>query len=165
MGARIEIAPTIDTLGHPGFEALFGAAVGIPVNFKGRSRHFARARAGLGAGAFAPIPGGFFTSAIDLDYLYWAGGDKGPSMHVVAGLRSSIRTAPNSDKAPSFYGFGGRFAIMPAVYANEAGWLVRHLTIGPELRIEGLWSNPPGSGRAIVGLPLVVEISGLAAGD
>src|SRR5512146_1200305 len=84
---RLELAPTIDTGGHAGFEVAIGGGIGMPLDFHGRSHHYFQTRVGLGGGLDGESRSGMFTTAADVDYIYWAE----PRMDVRGGLRLSYR--------------------------------------------------------------------------
>ncbi len=158
---RAAIGPTIDSQGKVGVETTFGLGIGTPVDFRGRSHHFLQVMPSLGGGLDSRTHKGIFRLAGDVDYLYWASS----SMDVRTGLRLSYRTIPGAPEAAGLYGVGGHLAFLPVVSGDEEGWLVRHFCIGPELQVEYLWSDPAGSSRSLISLPLVVDLTFLGAGD
>ena len=87
---RVETTPTIDTGGRPGFESMFSLGIGMPLDFHGRSHHYAQARAALGGRLDGRTARGMFVVAGDVDYIYWAE----PHLDVRAGLRASFATIP-----------------------------------------------------------------------
>lgn len=153
---RVELAPVVDSQGRGGFESTVGLGVGLPLDYGGRSRHYIQARASAGGGVDSASRAPMFTSALDADYLYWAG-----RLDLRAGLRLSYRSTADT----KLYGLGARLGISPVVWGDESGWLVSHVCVGPELRVESLWSDPGGASRALFSAPLVVEANFLGAGD
>jgi hypothetical protein len=153
---RVELAPSFDTGGRPGFESTLALGVGLPLDFHGRSHHFIQARAALGGGYDGESRGGVLVTAADVDYIHWAE----PHMDVRAGLRLSYRSTSDA----KLYGLGARLGLLPIVLHHDGGWLVSHLCVGPELRFEHLWSDQ-GTTRGLFSLPLVLEGNFLGAGD
>lgn len=154
---RLEIAPAVDTQGRAGFESALGLGVGMPLDHRGRSHHFFQVRGSAGGGLDGATRGPMFATALDADYLHWAE----PRMDVRAGLRLSYRSA-GDDK---LYGLGARLGLLPIVRADDGGWLLSHLCIGPELRLERIFGDPDRASRGLFSLPLVIEGNFLAAGD
>lgn len=159
--ARIELTPTMDTDGGSGFESMFSLGVGMPLDYAGRSHHYVQALGGLGGGAGGAIGSGYFGAATAFDYIYWAE----PSMDLRAGLRLTYRGVPTDHEALDLYGLGGHFALLPMVLGDAGSWIPIHLGVGPEFRLEHVWLSPKGAGRNVFSLPLVIEVSALAAGD
>jgi hypothetical protein len=54
---------------------------------------------------------------------------------------------------------------LPTLYENNGGWLLFHVCLGPELRMEYRWGDAVGTGGGLFSLPLVAELNFLAAGD
>lgn len=154
---RLETAPTLDTGGRPGFESLVSLGVGLPLDFRGRSHHFIQARAAVGGGVDGQTARGMFVAVTDLDYIYWAE----PRLDLRAGLRLSYRNTGDA----KLFGLGGRLGLLPIVHGDDANWLVWHFCLGPELRIESLWSDSTGAQRGLFSVPLIAELNFLAAGD
>jgi hypothetical protein len=153
---RVELSPTLDTGGHVGFEGALSLGLGLPLDYRGRSHHFFQARPGIGGGVEPASHAPMVLAHADVDYVYWAE----PRMDVRAGMRLSYRGTRDA----KLWGFGGRLGLLPMVWANDGNWLVSHLCVGPELRLEHV-SADPGGGRGIFSVPLVVEGNFLAAGD
>lgn len=158
---RIELSPTADTEGGAGFESMFSIGVGWPLDFSGRSHHYVQALGAVGGGYGGAIGSGYFASGAALDYIHWAE----PNMDIRAGLRFSYRGVPADEEALDLYGFGGHFALIPMVLGDAGGWLPVHVGVGPELRLEHVWISPTGADRNVFSLPLVIEVTALAAGD
>ncbi|MFO0758883.1 MAG: hypothetical protein U0359_20490 [Byssovorax sp.] len=158
---RAAVGPTLDGQGKPGVEASFGLGIGTPLDFHGRSRHYLQVMPSLGGGLEGRSRRGQFRAAADVDYIYWAGS----RMDFRAGMRLSYRSVPNDDTAPGLYGLGGHFGLLPVIVGDESGWLVTHFSIGPELHVEYLWSDPAGASRPLVSLPLAIDLTFLGAGD
>jgi hypothetical protein len=154
---RVELSPTIDTGGKPGFESVLSLGVGMPLDFRGRSHHYFQVRGGAGGGYEGASHAGMFVGALDVDYLYWAE----PRLDVRAGLRLSHRRTSRDEK---LYGLGARLGLIPIVLHDDASWIVSQLAIGPELRLEHLWSDPDKP-RGQFSVPLVIEGNFLGAGD
>jgi len=154
---RLELTPTLDTGGRPGFESTFGVGVGLPLDYHGRSHHFIQTRGSLGGGFDGQSRSGMFVTAADVDYIHWAE----PRMDVRAGMRLSYRNTATG----KLYGFGGRLGLLPIVLKNDGNWIVAHLCVGPELRLEGLWGDADRASRGLFSLPLVIEGNFLGAGD
>jgi hypothetical protein len=158
---RLEIAPTIDGEGHAGVESMVSIGVGMPLDLSRRSHHYVQAQGSLGGGLDGRTKDGMFMTAASVDYIYWAE----PSLDIRAGARFAYRKLPESSGAPNVFGLGGRLAILPVVVGDTSNWIVAHFCLGPELRIESLWSDPAGAERSLFSLPLVGELTLLAAGD
>jgi len=154
---RLELAPTLDTGGHPGFEVALGGAIGMPLDYRGRSHHFIQVRPSIGGGLDGATRRGMVVAATDVDYIYWAE----PRMDVRGGLRLSYRRVEDT----KLYGLGARLGLLPIVTGNDGSWLVAHLCVGPELRFENLWGDPGSASRGLFSVPLVIEGNFLAAGD
>jgi hypothetical protein len=159
--ARLAVAPTIDGEGHPGFEATLGVGVGAPLDFHGPSHHFLQATGGLGGGVDGRTRKAELVTTGGLDYLYWAA----PRLEVRGGLRASYRRVESVPVPTGLVGFGGHLGLLPVVIGNAAGPGAYHLCVGPELHAEWLHSDPPGASRALLSLPLIVELTVLTAGD
>jgi hypothetical protein len=158
---RVDMAPTVDSDGHAGFESTFSIGIGTPVDFNGRSHHYIQTLGSIGGGLDGATSSGSFVSTLSLDYIYWAE----PIMDIRTGLRFAYRSTPGVDDSPLLYGFGGQIGVLPIVVGADGSWLPVHICLGPELRLEHMWSNPDGHDRSLFSLPLVAEINFLAAGD
>lgn len=158
---RVDLAPTIDTDGKPGFESTLSIGAGMPLDYSGRSHHYVQALGSFGGGYAGTTAAGVLETAATVDYIYWAE----PSMDVRVGSRFTYRTTPGNDTAPSLYGLGGHVALMPIVWGDDNSWMLVHFCLGPELRLERLWSDPSGGARGLFSAPLVAEFNLLAAGD
>lgn len=159
--ARLAVAPTIDSDGRPGFEATVGIGVGLPLDFHGPSHHFLQATGSVGGGLDGRTKKTELVTTGGLDYLYWAA----PRLEVRGGLRASYRRVESVPVATGLVGFGGHLGLLPVVIGNADGPGAYHLCLGPELHAEWLHSDPPGGSRALLSLPLVVELTVLTAGD
>ena len=158
---RIAVAPTIDGDGHPGVESTFGVGVGTPLDFHGASHHFLQATGSVGGGLDGRRRTAALVTTGGLDYLYWAE----PRLEVRGGLGLSYRRVGGAGAPTQLFGFGGHIGILPVVVGNASGPGAYHLCLGPELHAEWLHSDPPGASRALLSLPLVVELTVLTAGD
>jgi hypothetical protein len=163
MTARVGIGPTLDTTGKPGFESMLTLGVGTPLDFHGRSHHFFQAASSVGGGMDSQTKKASVLLAQDFDYIYWAE----PRLDVRAGMRLSFRSVPAADQGSGvkLYGFGAHMAFMPIVWHHDGGWLVSQFNIGPDLRLDYLWSDPGGYSRGQFSVPLGFELNGLGAGD
>jgi hypothetical protein len=166
---RVGMGPTVDGQGKVGVEGIVGLGIGTPLDFKGRSRHYLQVMPSFGGGMDGRSKQSLLRAAADVDYIYWAG----PSVDVRGGLRVSYRGIgePKAEKGdevkkqPSLAGFGGHFGVLPVVLGSEDGWMVRQLCIGAELHVEYLVSDPAGSSRTLISLPLLFDLTLLGAGD
>jgi hypothetical protein len=159
---RLDAGPTIDSSGGPGFESTLSLGFGVPTNVgRDRSHHFIQGMGSLGGGMDTRDGSGIFVAATTLNYIYWAE----PTLDVRAGLRYAYRAPVPSSGRPALNGFGGHLAILPLLQGGEPGVIVPQLCLGPELRIEALWGEPPDDDRALFSLPLVAELTLLMTGD
>jgi len=158
---RVEVAPTIDGDGRAGFSSALALGIGMPLDFHGRSHHFLQALGSVGGGLDGRTRSGAFVGSAGIDYIYWAE----PVLDVRAGMRASFEELKPGAGGASLRGVGGQLGILPMVAQNNANWLVMHLCLGPEARVEALWSSPPDRVRSLFSLPLVLELNLLAAGD
>jgi hypothetical protein len=163
---RVEVAPTLNDSGRPGVESALSFGLGMPLDFHGRSHHYLQALASLGGGGVGGRSGGqpmagAFLAAAGVDYIYWAE----PRLDLRAGARFTFRQLSPAADGTRLFGLGGHLGILPMVKKNDAGWLLMHLCLGPALRMEALWSSPPGGAQALFSLPLILELNLLAAGD
>jgi hypothetical protein len=157
---RVTAGPTLDTAGGAGFESLVSIGLGWPLDFHGRSHHFIQGRATLGGGHSSRAQKGVVIAGAELDYIHWAG-----SFNVRAGLHGLYRSLPDNQDPTDEHAFGAHLGIYPAVLDDGSGWLVPLLLIGPELRVEYLGTSDPAAALGHASLPLVIEITALAAGD
>jgi hypothetical protein len=153
---RVDVAPTLDTNGRPGVESTASVGIGMPVDFHGRSHHFVQGRAALGGGLDGRTRSGEVVAAGQVDYIYWAE----PRLDLHTGVRLAYRQVGGDQRTG---GVGGTLDVLPIVAGDDGGWLIRHFTVGPELRAEYLWGA--GGSRGLFALPLVLDLSFLAAGD
>ena len=158
---RVEVAPTIDGGGRAGVESALSLGIGMPLDYHGRSHHYLQGLASLGGGLDGPSRSGEFLAAVGADYIYWAE----PTLDVRAGGRYSFRKLGEAAGGTNLHGFGGHLGILPMVTQSDGNWMVMHLCLGPEARVEALWSSPPAAVRSLFSLPLVLELNLLAAGD
>ncbi len=158
---RLAAAPTLDGDGHPGFESTVGIAVGTPLDFHGPSHHFLQATGSLGGGLDGRTRTGMLVTTGGLDYLYWAE----PRLELRGGARLAYRVVEGDPAHTKLFGVGGHLGILPVVAGNASGPGVYHLCLGPEIQVEWLHSDPAGSSRTLLSLPLVVELTVLTAGD
>jgi hypothetical protein len=165
---RIAIAPTVDVAG--GAAAAGGNVVGVmgsvafgigwPLDLQHRSQHFMQGLAWAGDGIDGYSGHQLQTAGVDLDYIGWLR----QSLHVRAGSGFVFHNVVDG-AGTKRYGFGGHIGVMPIVGGSDASWLVHHVVVGPELRADLLFSDDAGGMRAVLSLPLVVELDFLAAGD
>lgn len=158
---RVDLAPTVDAGGHVGVESTLSLGGGMPLDYHGRSHHYVQALGSVGGGLDGRTASAMFVAAGGLDYIYWAE----PTLDVRVGARFAYRAIPDAVSPTKLYGLGSHLAILPMVVKSDYGWSVTHLCLGPELRLEYLWSDPPGLGRGMFSLPLVLELNALMAGD
>lgn len=161
MTLRLAAAPTLDTIGRPGFEATFAFGTGLPLDLHRRSQHYFQGHAALGAGvesAGRPI----LVARGDLAYIYW----NAKRLDVRAGMGVTWRGTPGEGNGT--VGVGGHFGVMPAVWQWAEQIAVTQLCVGPELRAEALIrtdGGEPAITRGLLSVPLVVEANILIAGD
>lgn len=158
---RLALAPTIDGEGHPGFESTVGVGIGTPLDFHGPSHHYVQATGSLGGGLDGKTRRAELVTTGGLDYLYWAA----PRLEVRGGPRFSYRRVGDGVAPVDLLGFGGHLGLLPVVIGNAAGPGAHHLCLGPEFHAEWLTSDAPGASRALLSLPLVVELTVLTEGD
>lgn len=158
---RLAAAPTVDTLGRPGFEATLAVGTGLPLDLHHRSQHFLQGQVALGGG----VDGGgrpIFLTRADLAYLYW----NGERIDLRAGAGVAYRGTPNEGNET--LGVGGHLGLLPVVWQRPGQIAVTQLCVGPELRAEALIRTDgasPGVARGLVSLPLVIEANLLITGD
>jgi hypothetical protein len=159
---RLDLAPTIDSSGSSGFESTLSLGLGIPVDVKGdRSHHFKQVMGSLGGGVDTRDASGTFISAASLTHLYWSE----PSLDIRSAVRYAYRVPVIDSGYSALHGVGLHLAILPVVDGDPGGSLVSQFCLGPELRIEGVWSDSPEDKRALFSLPLVAELTLLMPGE
>ena len=158
---RVSGGPTLDTSSRVGFEVLGSIGLGMPLDYKGRSRHFLQGRGVLGGGMDAPSRQDLFVAGLEADYIYWP--DAPVDLRV--GLQGMFRRLPNVTSDNEGGSFGGHVAVVALPYQDGSSWLVTQLAIGPEVRIEYVGMSAASESRAQFSIPLVVEVNLLAAGD
>lgn len=160
MTARVALAPTLDTLGRPGFEATLALGTGMPLDLHRRSQHFLQGQGGFGGGldgAGHPI----LVGRADLSYIYW----NTEHLDVRAGAGASWRSTPGAENETA--GVGGHVGLMPVVWQRSGQISVGQVCVGPELRAEALIRTDGSASvaRGLFSLPLVIEANLLITGD
>jgi hypothetical protein len=158
---RVSAGPTLDTGARVGGEVMLSAGIGMPLDFNGRSHHFAQARASLGGGLDGRTQREMLTVGGELDYIHWAE----PRADVRVGLHMLYRKLPDAVQDPKLYAFGAHFAVLPIVLGSDGGIGVQHFVLGPEIRVEHVWTDSVRGHRALFSLPLVAELDLFITGD
>jgi hypothetical protein len=115
----------------------------------------------LGGGVDTRDASGTFISAASINHLYWAE----PSLDLRSGVRYAYRVPVLNTEHSALHGVGLSLAFLPVVQGSPDSSVVPQLCLGPELRIEGVWSDSPEDKRALFSLPLVAEFTLLMPGD
>lgn len=160
--ARLGIAPTLSVDGGgAGVEATFALGLGTPVDFRGPSRHYLQALGTAGGGLDARTGGRVVVARADLGYLHLAT----PSLALRAGLGFVYHHVQGDADGRALYGVGAHLGVLPVVKSPAPGVILKNLSVGPELRVDYLWSGAAAASHGQLSLPLVVEFDLLAAGD
>lgn len=97
---------------------------------------------------------------MDLNYLYR--GDK--IMDIRVGPRFSARALPGAGE-PWMLGAGVSMGWMPILIDSGAEWIVVHMNLGAEVRIDHYWSELRAAERTLFAPALVFDMNVLATGD
>ena len=159
--ARLGVGPVLDSNNHVGIESTFSLGFGMPLDYKGRSRHYLQGLGFVGGGADVDTGGKIVTTGIGADYIYWAAS----RLDIRAGAYFVYRNREEMPNERDLFGLGGHLALMPVATGSDSDIFVPQFCVGPEFRIDQSWDSNSGKGRAHFGFPLVIEFNLLAAGD
>lgn len=159
--ARIGVGPMLDSSGSVGIESTFSLGFGMPVDYRGRSKHYLQGVGFVGGGADVDTNAGIVTAGLGADYIYWAH----RRFDVRAGLQFAYRNRRDEPNEKDLFGVGAHLALMGVGATDDSSWIVPQLCFGPEVRIDQMWDSKTGHARTHFVFPLVVEVNLLAAGD
>jgi hypothetical protein len=159
--ARLGAGPVLDSNGSVGIESTFSLGFGMPLDYRGRSRHYLQGLGFVGGGADVDTDATIVTTGIGADYIYWAH----PRLDVRTGMYFVYRNREEMPNERDLFGLGAHVALMPVATESDSNIFVPQFCIGPEFRVDHSWDANSGVGRTHFGFPLVIEFNLLAAGD
>lgn len=158
---RLGVGPVFDSAGRVAIETTFSLGLGTPLDFKGRSQHYAQALVFGGGSSDVDVDAQGPTFGLGLDYIYWAH----PRFDVRTGIYFVNRDREEAMKERNLFGFGAHLSLLPVLTKSHSNISVPQLCIGPDLRIDQTWDVNSRLSRSQFSVPLVVELNFLVAGD
>ncbi len=159
--ARLGVGPVVDSNSNVGIESTFSLGFGMPLDYRGRSKHYLQGLGFVGGGADVDTGAKIVTTGIGADYIYWAH----PRFDVRTGVYFVYRNRDEMAKERDLFGLGAHVALMPVATGSDSNIFVPQFCIGPEFRVDQSWDSNSNISRAYFGFPLVLEVNLLAAGD
>ncbi len=158
---RLGVGPVVDSNNNVGIESTFSLGIGMPLDYRSRSKHYLQGLGFVGGGADVDTGAKIVTTGIGADYIYWAH----PRLDVRAGMYFVYRNREEMTKERDLYGLGAHVALMPVLSGSASNIFVPQFCIGPEFRVDQSWDSNSNVTRTFFGFPLVLEVNLLAAGD
>lgn len=159
--ARLSVGPMLDSKSNVAIEATFSLGFGMPLDYKGRSRHFLQGLAFVGGGSDVDTGDKIFTTGLGADHIYAAH----PRFNLRSGMYFVYRNRDEKPHERDFLGWGAHLALMPVGAFDDSSFIVPQFCFGPEFRLDQSWDAHVGIPRTHFGVPLVVEVNLLVAGD